>query len=680
MLATLLILRLIATAIEDSAPDDPRAAYDAQRVGVGRDADAQVRLALWCERNGLDAERLQHLGLALLADPGHALARSLMGQVRQDGEWVRAEDAAATEAERAEALAEYNRRREAVERNADAHWRLALWCEENGLKPEAEAHFTTVTRLDPNNAAAWRKLGCKPYRGRWLNAEQIAALEADRKAQEKADRHWTSRLKRVAEDAENPRRAAALEQATADITDPRAVPTIWRLLATRGPGGQRAAVRALGQIQSPVASQALAILAVQADDPETRRAAGETLRQRDPREFLHLLILAVRKPLEYEVRQNPRTHSVELYVEGVEYDVHRRYEFPVMPESARELFDPNFFPFAPGVEGARFQLAFQGLINRSLGTTVAPDPLLNDALRQAAADPGNAVGLLQGAARNAPAQRPALGSPLDAAARADAQARFNAERELQRREAIAAENVQRFQQAVAETAARVQADVAEIERTNAAYRAQNDRVLPTLQALTGQDHGADPRAWAGWWTDQQGYTYTPPERPVYRDVIPATQPSFQRIAGGCSCFAAGTLVHTRDGLRPIEAIRLGDQVLAINPHTGALRFEPVVAVWHNQPDQTYRVKLGDETIEATGIHRFWVAGRGWVLARDLKPGDPVRTRSGITRVASVEPSSVQPVFNLEVARANSFLVGKSGALVHDYSIAETIDRPFDTVD
>ena len=38
-----------------------------------------------------------------------------------------------------------------------------------------------------------------------------------------------------------------------------------------------------------------------------------------------------------------------------------------------------------------------------------------------------------------------------------------------------------------------------------------------------------------------------------------------------------------------------------------------------------RVKMGDESVVATGIHRFWKAGGGWVMARELKPGDPIRT-------------------------------------------------------
>ena len=72
-------------------------------------------------------------------------------------------------------LAEYNARRAATPETADAQWALAAWCDRQGLKPEALAHTTTVTRLDPTREDAWRRLGCQKHRGRWMRPEQIAA-------------------------------------------------------------------------------------------------------------------------------------------------------------------------------------------------------------------------------------------------------------------------------------------------------------------------------------------------------------------------------------------------------------------------------------------------------------------------------------------------------------------------
>jgi hypothetical protein len=146
---------------------------------------------------------------------------------------------------------------------------------------------------------------------------------------------------------------------------------------------------------------------------------------------------------------------------------------------------------------------------------------------------------------------------------------------------------------------------------------------------------------------------------------------------GHACFGAGTPVRTLAGPRPIETLRVGDQVLTQDTTTGALSYQPIVAIHHNPPNQTLRLTLGGETVVATAIHRFWRAGRGWAMARDLKPGDSVRTLGGAVKVEAVSDDQTQPVFNLEVAHGQSFFVGRSGLLVHDQSLVQPTPNPFD---
>ena len=142
-----------------------------------------------------------------------------------------------------------------------------------------------------------------------------------------------------------------------------------------------------------------------------------------------------------------------------------------------------------------------------------------------------------------------------------------------------------------------------------------------------------------------------------------------RRPGSISCFAAGTPVRTLDGPRPIESIRTGDQVLSRDVMTGALAFRPVLAVHHNPPDKTLRVALDNgDAVVASRFHRFWLAGRGWAMARDLKPGEVLRTLDGPARITSVEQAPVQPVFNLDVAEFRTYFVGDSAMLVHDNTL------------
>jgi hypothetical protein len=208
---------------------------------------------------------------------------------------------------------------------------------------------------------------------------------------------------------------------------------------------------------------------------------------------------------------------------------------------------------------------------------------------------------------------------------------------------------------------------------------RNRKVSDALRELTGQTTvGSDPararESWSAWWADERGYPYTPGARPPKQTMAQASSTVF---IFGYSCFAAGTPVQTLLGVRPIESIQVGDQVLAQDVTTGTLNFEPVVALHHNPPKATLRIDLGDEAIVATPIHRFWKAGQGWAMARELKPGDTIRRLGGTARVVSVSEEKIQPVFNLDVTHCRTFFVGASGALVHDNSLVDPVLRPFD---
>ena len=144
-----------------------------------------------------------------------------------------------------------------------------------------------------------------------------------------------------------------------------------------------------------------------------------------------------------------------------------------------------------------------------------------------------------------------------------------------------------------------------------------------------------------------------------------------------ACFAAGTPVLTRSGPRPIETLSVGDQVVSQDPASGEVAFRPILAVFHNPPAATLKVDTATDSIVATPIHRFWKAGEGWTMARDLRPGDRVRALGDVAEVVAVARDQVQPVFNLEVAGGHSFFVGRGRALVHDNSLVSPTTIPFD---
>ncbi len=104
--------------------------------------------------------------------------------------------------------------------SADGHWKLALWCEQQGLKAEANAHLAAVTQIEPGRDAAWKRLGFKRQAGRWVTDGQVAAEKAEAEAQKKADKHWMTVLSRWRKDLDDPEKQADATQSLHGVFDP----------------------------------------------------------------------------------------------------------------------------------------------------------------------------------------------------------------------------------------------------------------------------------------------------------------------------------------------------------------------------------------------------------------------------------------------------------------------------
>jgi hypothetical protein len=230
MFPTLLLAVCLSASSTTPAPSsEDLESYQAARAKLGRDPSAHIRLALWCEAHGLDAERTRHLAIAVLIDPKNATARGLMGLAAYRGAWLRPEaiqEKVKSNDELTAKLAEYHRRRGQMADTADAHWKLALWCEEQGLEAETVAHLTAVTQRDPGRDAAWIRLGCKKHGGRWVSDARLAAEKEESEAEKKADRHWKPLLLKWKGWLSDPARRADAEDALRQFNEPRAVRSV----------------------------------------------------------------------------------------------------------------------------------------------------------------------------------------------------------------------------------------------------------------------------------------------------------------------------------------------------------------------------------------------------------------------------------------------------------------------
>ena len=698
-----------------SADEDARRAYDAARSVAGRSPDDQVRLALWCEAHGLDAERARHLAQAALADPAHAAARGLLGLVARGDRWLRPEavaDQAKSDAALAATLAEYDAKRSSTPYTAEGQWALAQWAEAKGLKDQARAHWTAVVRLDPRRDEAWKKLGYRRHDGRWVTDAGLAAERADAEAQKAADKKWKPLLEKWRAQLARPAARAEAEANLLAVTEPRAAQLVGRTFLGGGPALQVVGLRTLAQIDSAEASRLIALLAVSADDAEVRRAAIETLRGRDPRDFAAPLIAPLRARVEYEIQHVAGPGSTgRLLVKEPKQRVQRLYSTPATPPYLAWLA-------RQAQAGVGMSYGYDDAIVVRNQATVLQEMNYAQFQHYRPADP-QIAGVVAQAQHNAPntvRQFLATHPHNRMAASADPSDYFNYVFSFQvqkvtdySRTPIRTQTEFPLEAMLAEyrkTAAVAQQqlirDAAMIDEHNRQVDRTNERLTVVLRAVSGVDHGDDRMAWTKWLVDLSGYamiaqsesdvpTFTVDVPLAYQpQAVPIGQTTFvtgptqlamhyevnpsSKIA---SCFGAGTLVQTLTGPRPIESLRVGDVALAQSVASGALRYQPILAVHHNPPSPTFLIRVQGDVIVSSPFHRFWKVGEGWVMARDVRAGDRLRLLSGTAVVEEYKAGEVQPVFNLDVAEDADFFAGSAAALVHDNTLPDTRLVPFD---
>ncbi|PPK63666.1 polymorphic toxin-type HINT domain-containing protein [Actinokineospora auranticolor] len=154
---------------------------------------------------------------------------------------------------------------------------------------------------------------------------------------------------------------------------------------------------------------------------------------------------------------------------------------------------------------------------------------------------------------------------------------------------------------------------------------------------------------------------------------------------GCNSFTPGTLVLLADGsARPIEQLKLGDQVLATNPETGETTPQAVVGTIAGQGDKRLVdiTMSNGATISATDGHPFWLADSArWSIAAELRAGSQVLETDGRTAtVIKVDHRyAAQRAHNLTVDTFHTYYVVAGGisALVHNCPTGGTGTGPAD---
>ncbi len=136
-----------------------------------------------------------------------------------------------------------------------------------------------------------------------------------------------------------------------------------------------------------------------------------------------------------------------------------------------------------------------------------------------------------------------------------------------------------------------------------------------------------------------------------------------------ACFTEETLVLTEDGYKQIKDIQEEDFVYSENVETGEKGLKKVAKVFVREVHKLIHVYVDGEEINTTDTHPFWVEGKGWIEAGELKTGDVLRLYTG--ELKTVEKVEIEvfdrpvKVYNFEVEDWHTYYVTEQGVLVHN---------------
>lgn len=143
------------------------------------------------------------------------------------------------------------------------------------------------------------------------------------------------------------------------------------------------------------------------------------------------------------------------------------------------------------------------------------------------------------------------------------------------------------------------------------------------------------------------------------------------VATGKRCLTGDTLIATEKGQIPIAQINKGIWVPTFDEVANQIKWGYVAAVSSRLADDIYLIKTkSGQQIKCTSDHPFYVAGKGWVDAKDLAIGMIVFKlvlssfweRDTITEVRSL-PDLKETVWDIEVEKSHCFFANE--ILVHN---------------
>jgi RHS repeat-associated protein len=159
----------------------------------------------------------------------------------------------------------------------------------------------------------------------------------------------------------------------------------------------------------------------------------------------------------------------------------------------------------------------------------------------------------------------------------------------------------------------------------------------------------------------------------YADDVVAGAGDLLKTANKVCSFAPDTLVSTANGLKTINTIQIGDQVLSQDEQTGDLTYKTVLNTFAHQDSDGMVITIVDEhgdteTLTTTQEHPFYVYGDGFVAAGELTENQTLLTGNGkVVTVIGIDKTPLSLLaYNLSVEDYHTYFVGDAGVWVHNF--------------
>jgi hypothetical protein len=548
-------------------------------------------------------------------------------------------------------LAAYRQTREKYPETVDGQLGLARWCSQHKLEDQARAHLTRVLEFDPNQAEARQRLGFRSVNWTWVGERDIAEAQTFvRKASATAAK-WVPRLEKL-RDRLTAGNASQREKARDElmaIRDPDAVEAIDTVFCRQTGEMALLGIEVLTNIRSPQAAAVLARQATVSPWPQVRQAAATALRFQEKHDYVPLLL---------DAAQTPTGPQTQVASPGGSYRpggsgsppvrTQYRLDYSVNTYSYNTIEQLKEHPYWYQVPQMRF--------NR-----YSPNPVAKTTTTDSVNQAGN---------------------------RQTVQTReYYVVRDSRIQDRRTQNKVTEYKQILTPVGSYVdpksmqaaayqqqQVDAARSRYTSDAT-AQKTAPCSALAEATGEKGPSSPSQWWDWWYDDNE-VYCPSGKSPNTSARPnsKTPASGETQAQRGDCLAAGTLVLAETGPTAVEKVAVGDRVFCCDPETGCLALKPVLRKTLRPEGKLLKIRAGGEEFEASGGHVFWVAGRGWVGARDLREGMRLHTIRGTVPIEGIESGTSRPSFSLVAADFHTFFAGKGMVLTHDNTIRPPTDR------